>query len=259
MLREVDAHRGQSWVHIGDRKQRLMLAVLLLADAEPVSIDELIVTLWDDEPIKSARKVVHHYASELRHSLGRTASGTQDMLPDGRGGAYRLIAGREEVDVHRFRDQAHKARAALRHDDEAAARGLRAALREWGADGLVPAGEPLRGLPGRWAAEQRERLRQEHRDAVIECLEAELRLGHHARLIPELSAVAHAGPPDERVTELLMLAYQRSGRPVEALNVYTRFRNRLAEEAGAEPGPGIVRLRRRILRRGAEPHLIGQG
>ncbi|MFI0417166.1 BTAD domain-containing putative transcriptional regulator [Spongiactinospora sp. 9N601] len=246
LLSEVDAYREGVWVHLGDRKQRLLLAVLLLSETDPVHIEQLIGTLWDGEPIKSARKVIHHYASDLRRHLGRARAGGH-LLPEGKGGLYRVRAERAEVDVHRFRDQAREGYARLHDDDPEAVRLLRAALREWGSERLI-AGEPLNGLTGRWAAEQRQVLKEEHRAAVIALLKAELRLGRHARIIPELSRLAGDGPPDEEVSGLLMLACYRSGRPAEALSVYAAYRERLAD-AGALPGAAIEHLRERVARR----------
>ncbi|MDF5755775.1 BTAD domain-containing putative transcriptional regulator [Spongiactinospora sp. TRM90649] len=260
LLSEVDAHREGVWVHLGDRKQRLLLAVLLLAEARPVSIDELIGSLWDDEPIKSARKVIHHYASDLRRHLGKTGSGTF-LLPEGKGGLYRVLAGRDEVDVHRFRDQAREGRSLLHRDDERAVRALRAALREWlpprareWDSGRAPVGDPLTGLTGRWAAAERRSLLAEHRATLISCLGAELRLGLHEQLIPELGELADAEAPDEQITGLLMLAYHRAGLREDALAAFSAYRARLADATGAGPGPELEGLRGRIIRQ--DPDLL---
>ncbi|MGY2061776.1 BTAD domain-containing putative transcriptional regulator, partial [Nocardia gipuzkoensis] len=55
----------------------------------------------------------------------------------------------------------------------------------------------------------------------------------------------------ERWHELLMVALYRSGLRAEALEAYRHARRVLADELGLEPGPGILRLRRRLL--SAEP------
>ncbi|MBT2230738.1 AfsR/SARP family transcriptional regulator [Nonomuraea sp. NEAU-A123] len=223
-----------------------MLALLLLAGARPVTMEELIDKIWGAEPINSARKVIQHYASDLRAHLGHSSGpGLGDMLPKYQGG-YRLLADRNQVDVYRFRDLVNDARPLIGRDDEQAVRILRDALRQWGTRGLR-AGEPLSGLTGQSAANARAKLQAEHRAAVIDCLEAELRLGHHAQLVPEILDLASAGPPDEELTGLLMLACHRAGRSAEALGAFAALRKRLADEVGADPGPDIEHLHRRIL------------
>lgn len=246
LLNGVEAYRDGVRVYVGDRKQRLMLALLLLAGARPVTMEELIDKIWGAEPISSARKVIQHYASDLRAHLGHsTGPKLGDMLPKYQGG-YRLLADRNEVDVYRFRDLVNEARPLIGRDDAQAVPILRDALRQWGTRGLRP-GEPLSGLTGQSAANARAKLQAEHRAAVIDCLEAELRLGHHALLVPEILDLATAGPPDEQLTGLLMLACHRAGRPAEALGAFAALRQRLAEEVGADPGADIERLHQRIL------------
>jgi DNA-binding SARP family transcriptional activator len=240
LLNGVEAYGGLTRVYVGDRKQRLFLALLLLAESRPVTMEELIDKIWGDDPIVSARKVLQHYASELRGELGHA------MLPKYEGG-YRVLAARGQVDVHRFRDLVKDARPLLHHDDAQAVRMLRKALREWGAHGLL-AGEPLSGLRGQSAANHRTKLYAEHRAAVTDCLEAELRLGRHAQLIPEIVDLLSAGPPDEQMTSLLMLAYYHAGRSDEALAAFASLRKRLADELGADPGAEIEQLHQRILR-----------
>ncbi|MCG5214047.1 AfsR/SARP family transcriptional regulator [Streptosporangium sp. KLBMP 9127] len=247
LLSGVAAYSEGVWIHLGDRKQRLVLAILLLAESRPVPMEQLIDKVWGNEPIASARKVIHHYMSELRGHLGRTVSGSTDLLPKHDGG-YRLLASRDQVDLHRFRDLVSTAQPLIRHDDARAVRTLRDALSQWGTPGLR-VGEPLNDVTGQWALNHRHNLQEEHRAAVIDCMEAELRLGLHTRLIPELLDLTAAGPPDEQVTALLMLAYYRAGRSAEALAAFSGLRTRLAEEIGADPGADIERFHQRILQR----------
>ncbi|WP_219471294.1 AfsR/SARP family transcriptional regulator [Nonomuraea rhizosphaerae] len=231
-------------MYVGDRKQRLFLALLLLAESRPVTMEELIDKIWGESPIVSARKVLQHYASELRSELGR------DMLPKYESG-YRVLAARGQVDAHRFRALVKEARPLLGRDDEQAVRLLRQALREWGTDGLM-AGEPLDGLRGQCAVKHRAKLRAEHRATTTDCLEAELRLGLHTRLIPEIADALDDGPPDERLGGLLMLAYYRAGRQADALAAFAGLRQRLADELDTTPGKELVRLHHRILQQDPE-------
>ena len=80
---------------------------------------------------------------------------------------------------------------------------------------------------------------EEERLAVVEAkLDLELQLGRHERVIGELEELARAHPQRERPHALLMLALYRSGRHVEALEIFQAFRTRLDEELGLEPSCG---------------------
>ncbi|MQA88556.1 MAG: hypothetical protein GEV03_29085 [Streptosporangiales bacterium] len=228
-------------------KHRLVMAVLLAAEGRPVTTERLIAQLWDDEPPKTAPELVYHYVSELRRCLEKREPGAGDMLPSYDGG-YRIVVDRAQVDVCRFHDLLAAAQRLVGDDDMEAVRLFREALRQWGADATgLRGGEPLAGLTGRWVANYRHTLQEEHRAAVIACLEAELRLGYHSRLVPDLADLANADPPDEQVAGLLMLAYYRAGRQADALRTFQSIRLRLVDDIGAEPGKDLKQLHQQIL------------
>ncbi len=165
-----------------------------------------------------------------------------------------MVAERDQVDVHRFHDLVGAARPLLRKDDARAVELLRDGLRQWGGEGMRP-GEPLSGLPGPGAANARTRLLEEHRAAVVECMEAELRLGRHTQVVPEVQDLVERRPLDEEATRLLMLALHRVGRSSDALAAGDELRRRLGHELGTDPGVRIRDLRQRILQQdpGLEP------
>ncbi|MEV7012877.1 BTAD domain-containing putative transcriptional regulator, partial [Streptosporangium sp. NPDC051022] len=99
----------------------------------------------------------------------------------------------------------------------------------------------------RWAEQYRRRLYGRRRLALTTCLQAELRLGRHAQVLPELEDLAHADPVDEAIAALLMSAYYRAGRQAEAMHTFARTRARLREDLGADPGKDLTRLYERIL------------
>ncbi|MEV7007745.1 AfsR/SARP family transcriptional regulator, partial [Streptosporangium sp. NPDC051022] len=99
----------------------------------------------------------------------------------------------------------------------------------------------------RWAEQYRRRLYGRRRLALTTCLQAELRLGRHVQVLPELEDLAHADPVDEAVAALLMSAYYRAGRQAEAMHTFARTRARLREDLGADPGKDLTRLHERIL------------
>ncbi|MEU8365031.1 BTAD domain-containing putative transcriptional regulator [Nonomuraea sp. NPDC048882] len=252
LLNGMQAFRDDRPVQLGERQQRLLLALLLLAEGKPVTIEQAIDKIWGEKPISSARPVLSQYASDLRGRLGRTPKGTL-VLPTHTTG-YLVVAERDQVDVHRFHDLVGAARPLLRKDDARAVELLRDGLRQWGGEGMRP-GEPLSGLPGPGAANARTRLLEEHRAAVVECMEAELRLGRHTQVVPEVQDLVERRPLDEEATRLLMLALHRVGRSSDALAAGDELRRRLGHELGTDPSVRIRDLRQRILQQdpGLEP------
>ena len=73
--------------------------------------------------------------------------------------------------------------------------------------------------------------------ALEERIEADVALGRHAELLPELRSLADAYPRRERLQAQAMLALYRCGRQSEALEVYAAARVHLRDELGLEPAP----------------------
>jgi tetratricopeptide (TPR) repeat protein len=91
------------------------------------------------------------------------------------------------------------------------------------------------------------RLEQLRLQALEWRIEADLHLGRHGQLIPELQALVGEDPLREHAHAQLMLALYRSGRQGEALAAYQGARRVLVTELGAEPGPGLRELHQQIL------------
>ena len=84
--------------------------------------------------------------------------------------------------------------------------------------------------------------------AVEARIDADLALGRHRELVPELEAMVQAHPFREHLLEQLVLALYRSGRQADALDAYRRGASRLRGELGLEPGRPLQELEQRILR-----------
>jgi peptide/nickel transport system substrate-binding protein len=123
---------------------------------------------------------------------------------------------------------------------------LRAALALW-------RGPPLSDFESEpFAQSEIARLEEVRLAALEERIEADLALGRHAELVPELEALVREHPLREGLRAQLMLALYRSGRQAEALDAYRQARTTLAEELGLEPGRTLQELERAILQQGAE-------
>ncbi len=83
--------------------------------------------------------------------------------------------------------------------------------------------------------------------ALEQRIEAELELGRHAQVVPELEALVQANPLRERLCAALMRALYGAGRQAEALDVYRRTRQTFVDELGIEPSPALRELERSIL------------
>ncbi|MFF9567829.1 BTAD domain-containing putative transcriptional regulator [Streptomyces sp. NPDC014685] len=223
-------------------KTRCVLAVLLHARGEPVSMEALIDRVWGDGPPVTAVDTMQSYVSRLRGLL-RKAVGDLVQVDRPSPRRYQLwLDPRVEVDLSHFRRLRKEARAAAGQGRQELAVGLlRAAEDRW-------RGDPLPESTSDWADSVRGRLVEDHRSVRGERIRLELELGRHADLIGELHELAAESPLAQQVIASLMLALYRSGRPDEALQVYRNTRQRLRDGLGIEPGPDLQELHQSILK-----------
>ncbi|GIH22785.1 SARP family transcriptional regulator [Acrocarpospora phusangensis] len=226
---------------LASRRQEQLLALLISRGGRVVDAGTLTDALWAERLGSQAAKNLQVLVHRLRRTLGDAERIRHDRY------GYALLAETEEVDAWHFAELAERGGKALAGNDAKAATALLAeALALW-------RGPAFSGLDDVIAlSEAAERLEQMRRRAVTERIDAELRLGRHGALVPELMGLAAADPLDESVTARLMMALSGSGRRTEALAVYRRTRTVLAEELGLEPGPELRRLQRAVLRGDAD-------
>jgi DNA-binding SARP family transcriptional activator len=222
------------------RKQRSLLALLLLQAGKVVSTDRLVEELWAGTPPKTAVGSLQNLVSGLRKVLGRDIVRTREP-------GYMLDVDPDRVDLHRF--ERLVAQAAEGGDAERRSSLLREALGLWrGAPMADLAFEPF-------AHVEVARLEELRTAAREELAQAELELGRHSRLVGELENLVAENPLRERLRGQLMLALYRSGRQAEALEAYRQARETLVEELGIEPSPDLQRLEQSILRHDSELEL----
>jgi DNA-binding SARP family transcriptional activator len=225
------------------RKQRSLLALLLLHAGEVVSIDRLVEELWAGNPPKAAVGSLQNLVSDLRKALGHAAVLTRQP-------GYVLDVDPDQVDLHRFGRLV--AQAAEGGDPQRRSALLQEALGLW-------RGPPLGDLAFEpFAHVEIARLEDLRTAAREELIDAELELGQHARLVGELESLVAEHPLRERLRGQLMLALYRSGRQAEALEAYRRAREALVEELGIDPSPDLQRLEQSILRHDRELDLTAK-
>jgi DNA-binding SARP family transcriptional activator/glutamine cyclotransferase len=226
-LEVVDQGRG---VKLGGTKQRSLLAFLLLNPNKAISRDRLIDALWGDQPPDTATTAIQVHVSQLRKALGRDVIVTQTP-----GYLIRVCDG--QLDLERFERLVAEAQSAPPEEVSVL---LREALGLW-------RGTPLAEIDVPFAHAAGARLDEQRLAALEQRIDAELALGRHAQLVPELEGLVREHPLRERLRGQLMLALYRCGRQADALEVYRSGRRLLDEELGLEPDDELQRLERAIL------------
>ncbi|MGW2248735.1 BTAD domain-containing putative transcriptional regulator [Kitasatospora sp. NPDC001660] len=248
LLGTMRAQYGDEGLPVGSPLQQAMMATLLLRDGRGASAGELIEALWGDEAPISASAMLRTYAWRWRKALEHDHDAPAILTSVGDG--YRTVVPADAVDaLHMEKLAAAAIGAARAGEDPAQARGLFAeALELWG-------GEPLTGVPGPFAEQQRTRLGELRISLLEERCGLDLELGDTALAIPVLRDLTAEHPLRERPYTLLMRALYQGGRQADALALFDRARRLLAEELGVDPGPELRETHQRILRN--DPALLG--
>ncbi|MFD4612236.1 BTAD domain-containing putative transcriptional regulator [Streptomyces sp. NPDC058440] len=246
ILGTVRALRGDTELDLGPQKRLALLSLLVLRAPGPVTLNDAVDVLWDNEPPASAVNVVHRHIGALRKILepglrSRTDAEHLARAADG----YRLLIDTSTSDLLLFRDLRAKAQLAVKGGDLAqAAHDFVAALRLWRtpvvADGTSVADHPVFTSVGHeFVATVKEAT-----DAVLAAAPA---------LTEEVLASLHSAvdrhPFDEALYCRIIAALAATGRRAEALQHFETIRRKLSDELGVEPGPGLRAAQQRLLQR----------
>jgi eukaryotic-like serine/threonine-protein kinase len=221
ILGPLEAWSDGRLLELGGRKQRALLAALLLEANAVVSSERLIDALWPDDPPETAQKALQVYISALRKLLGKDRIQTR---PPG----YAIRLEPEELDLTRFQRLQEEGRL---HEALAAWRG--APLAEFASD--------------RFARAEIARLEELRLVCLEERIASDL-ARNGGEVIGELERLVELHPLRERLREQLMIALYRAGRQAEALEVFRAGRRALVDEIGIEPGRSLRELQQAILR-----------
>ena len=226
--------------NLGSPKQRALLALLLLNANEVVSRDQLIEALWGESAPPTAPHAIEVYVSRLRKAF---APGAAAPRLETRAPGYVLELEPGQLDVERFERLRTEGGRALEDGElEVAAAKLRDALSLWRGPALADFSYEL------FAQDEIARLDDLRLVTLEQRIEADLALGRHADIVPELETLVAEHPLRERLRAQLMLALYRVGRQAEALAVYRETRRVLRDDLGLEPAPFLRELEAAILR-----------
>ncbi|HEV3472268.1 MAG TPA: BTAD domain-containing putative transcriptional regulator, partial [Actinomycetota bacterium] len=240
ILGPFDVERDGRSIRLGGRKQRTLLAYLVLRSNKVVTNSQLVDALWSEDPPNTATQTIHVYVSQLRKALDSDDSGAH-LVTEGAG--YVLRAAPDNIDLTNFEATVKDAKATIKRGavDEAAAL-LRRAISMWRGPAL-----------GELATEQAlradaARLDEMRRSVMEELVDIELSLGRHAEVVGELRSLVADDPLREGFRAQLMLALYRQGRQAQALEVYEETRRLLADELGIDPSRDLKMLHEKVLR-----------
>jgi DNA-binding SARP family transcriptional activator len=217
------------------RKHLALLIYLARSPRRARSRDHLVGLLWGDRTEASAR----HSLSEALRVIRRHAG---EASVDTTGGQVRLAPGFVEVDVDQLE--------AL------------AGAESWGAAAELIAGEFLEGfaVPGAsefedWLAAERELWRRRGVEVLVRGSETLAQAGRTQDASALAARALALEPMSERALGATLRCLSLAGDRAGALEVFDRFRARLAE-VGAEPGEETRALVERVRReRGVRPEV----
>ncbi|GAA3218481.1 BTAD domain-containing putative transcriptional regulator [Dactylosporangium siamense] len=248
VLGPLRAGIGGRPVDLGGPRQRAVLARLVAAGGHVVPTDRFIDDLWQGVPPPKALAALQVYVSNLRRALepGRAPRTPATVLVTAAPG-YALHLPLADVDAWRF-EALLRDGSALAERDPARADGLlREALAVWAGPAYAEFADES------WAVPEAGRLEE----LRLVCVEAggrvAVRLGRAALVVPALERHVLAHPLREEAVHLLASALYAAGRQGDALAVLRGARERLAQELGVDPGPGLRALEVDVLAQA--PHL----
>jgi predicted ATPase/DNA-binding SARP family transcriptional activator len=241
LLSAFQASRGEVAVIVPGARLQGLLVRLALAGGRAVESGVLVAAIWPEELPAGPAHALQSLVTRLRRALGSAGDVAQVA------GGYRLEVDPADVDVLRFEQLAVAGRERLRAGDtQAAAVLLSEALALWGDQ---PGAEPAAVASVAPAAATQ--LAHTSVEAVVDLAAAELSLGRAEAATDRLTSLLAEQPVNERLAGVLMDALAAQGRQAEALALYERIREALADVLGSDPGTALRERHLRLLR--AEP------
>jgi SARP family transcriptional regulator, regulator of embCAB operon len=233
-------------------KPRKIIALLVMQANRVVPTAAMARELWGDNPPVSVQTTLQTYILQVRRmlsrALGLSAAEVARKVLVTKFGGYQLIVRHGNIDAHEFERLVVDGRQALADgNDEAAVHLLTEALELW-------CGTPLVDVrPGPLLDAEIRRLEENRLTALMQRVDARLRLGRHHELPGELASLVGQYSMNENLHAQYMLALYRCGRCPEALEVFRRLRDHMVGERGLEPSLRIQGLHRAML--AADPGL----
>ncbi len=240
VLGALAVRRGPAVITMASPMLRKLLCLLAIQPGREVGFEEIIDTLWEGQPPRTCRQLVHTYVAGLRRLLD---DGAPDSVVPRTAQGYRLVMEADQSDAAEFSERVTRAGRAAADGDALSAWQLYAeAVNCWRGPLLAGAGAWVQVHPAAIALTGRRTA------AVLAWAELGLSLGKYTPLVPALRTLAVEQPLHEGLAARLMLVLAGAGQQAEALAVYQDLRDRLSGELGVDPGPEITSAHLRVLR-----------
>ncbi|MFJ9822167.1 BTAD domain-containing putative transcriptional regulator [Streptomyces sp. NPDC101151] len=238
-------------------KPRQILALLALQAGHVVTVPTLVEEVWGTDVPRSAATTLQTYILQLRRNIAAGLTDepdrrAKDVLVTRHGGYMLDIGAAGRVDAQEFECLLRAGRSAFGEGDfRSASDQLGKALNLWRGPALVDV------RVGAVLELEVLRMEEDRMAALERRIEADLRLGRHSELVPELHVLTARHPMHENFCAQLILALHRSSGAWRALEAYQRLRKALVSELGLEPSPKLQRLHHAVLSGDPELELPG--
>lgn len=231
---------GAAALDLGGPRQRSVLALLLVARGQVVSVDRLVEDLWNGEAPPRAIGALQAYVSHLRRALEpdrapRTPATVLVSEPPG----YAIRVPPDAVDAWRFETLVRRAGEPGQEPNARVL--LQEALDLWRG----PAYAEFQAE--QWAATEAGRLDSLRTVARERWCDAVLRAGDAAEAVLAAEVLTREFPLREEGWRLLAMGLYATGRQADALAALRRARDLLADELGLDPGPALTRVEADVL------------
>ncbi|WP_405698015.1 BTAD domain-containing putative transcriptional regulator [Streptomyces sp. NBC_01185] len=221
-----------------------MLAALLLSGGTAVTHEWLLDAVWGAQPPPVGRKVLPTHINSLRRVLDPEGTPPSESVIRSGKGWYRFVIEHARLDTDDVDELGDAALSTVASGDPTVA-----------ADELASVlalfrGEPLAGLPGPFARDERQRLQERRRTLRLErlrCLVVLRRFGEALDDLGGLPESSEAEHYDESLRALRIRVLYGCGRQAEALAAFEDMRVRLRDELGADPGEELRRVHEAVL------------
>lgn len=211
-----------------------LLATLATCSPNAVTSDQIARLAWASSRDVS-QGAVYTAISRLRSFLND--AGAQDVIGSGPDGYY-LNVKPSQIDLVAFEEAANEL---YRRPGEVDVPGLRAVMDLWGPG--LPYTMPTNHLLTRWES----RLLEVHARLSEDLASKSMLLSDYPETISLVTALLDREPWRESAWAMLAKALYRSGRTNDALKTVGEARQRLSEDLGLDPGPGLVAMETMIL------------
>jgi DNA-binding SARP family transcriptional activator/tetratricopeptide (TPR) repeat protein len=250
ILGPLVVHVDGSPVAVRGRRQRALLALLLIHANDLLIAERIIDLLWDGTPPRTASNTLQAHIARLRRVLpasGEGSTGRDVGRLTTRPSGYVLEIDDNALDSLLFERLTVRARSKTANGHHADAEAnLVSALALWRGPALVEFATES------FARDEAARLDKLRVDAAEAWAAAGLACGRGQELVTSLVQLVEQNPLREDLAAHLMVALYRSGRQADSLATFRDLRLRLRDDLGIDPSPKLQRLEESVLQQKSE-------